>query len=285
MSEWSSQDRTRLRRALADLFPDLNSVRLVAHDAGLRLTSIDFSGSAETVWFGVVEEAARQQKIRDLISVARTMYPHNDALASFVMAPVVSSPPATAATPPTPGRSFDATPESAPVDDRAFDLFCSYRSTESARVMKVVNALRGRGLTVFVDNEQSVPGDQFIDVLERGIASSRGGLIFLSPQSVASGWVKDEYHYFLGRRSRTGAFRIVPVLLEDCAIPVFLAQTQHLDLRAVSADGPLPASVTAVIERVAEAIKRERSVAPTSTASSGGALLGRFLAAASGATK
>jgi TIR domain/Effector-associated domain 1 len=282
MSEWSSQDRTRLRRALAELFPDLNSVRLVAHDAGLRLTSIDFSGSAETVWFGVVEEATKQQKIRDLISVAKTMYPHNDALASFATAPVVSSP---SATPQTPGRSSDATPEFTPVDDRAFDLFCSYRSTESARVMKVVNALRGRGLTVFVDNEQSVPGDQFIDVLERGIASSRGGLIFLSPQSVASGWVKDEYHYFLGRRSRTGEFRIVPVLLEDCAIPVFLAQTQHLDLRAVSADGPLPASVTAVIERVADAIKRERSVAPSSAPSSGGALLGRFLAAASGATK
>ena len=67
--------RIRLREALAEFFDDARKAKMFADDAGLNLSHIDFTGSADVVWHDVVAEAERQDRVAELLRVVRAKYP------------------------------------------------------------------------------------------------------------------------------------------------------------------------------------------------------------------
>lgn len=69
-----------LRDALVSLYDGAANIRRVARDAGVSLARIDASGSAETAWFSVVEEAAKTGHVGALLAVALREYPSDAAL-------------------------------------------------------------------------------------------------------------------------------------------------------------------------------------------------------------
>lgn len=107
-----------------------------------------------------------------------------------------------------------------------FDAFLSYHSGDSAWVVRLKSALERRGIRVWLDTEQLRPGDVFPHMLARAIGSVRCVVVVLSPGSLASTWVEEEYNLALAHRCH-----LVPVLIADAEPPGFLAGRSWVDFR------------------------------------------------------
>ncbi|MBV7326922.1 hypothetical protein KFU94_01410 [Chloroflexi bacterium TSY] len=71
-----------IRSVLSDLFPNDNVARILIHDAGLNPDRISFNGSAIEIWFEILTEAERQNKVHSLLNAAFEHYPGNTSLHS-----------------------------------------------------------------------------------------------------------------------------------------------------------------------------------------------------------
>lgn len=70
-----------------------------------------------------------------------------------------------------------------------FDVFVSHASEDKDEVARpLVAALRERGVKVWFDDFELRIGDSLRRKIDRGLASSRFGLVVLSPSFIAKGW-------------------------------------------------------------------------------------------------
>jgi hypothetical protein len=119
-------------------------------------------------------------------------------------------------------------PETSQAMGQEFDVFISYSSADETWVRNLRNSLVAQGVRVWSDRDQIRPGDRFIDALETGLASSKCVAVVVSPNSVRSGWVKEEYHRALSLQSQV---RLIPLLLADAELPGFLGSRKWVDFR------------------------------------------------------
>jgi hypothetical protein len=113
-----------------------------------------------------------------------------------------------------------------------FDVFLSHHSGDKPWVIALKAALVERGITVWLDQDEIRPGDLFIDALEQGIQASRCVALVISPESLKSAWVKDEFHRALVlSNSAQSETRIIPCLLRNASTPGFLANRHYVDFR------------------------------------------------------
>jgi hypothetical protein len=108
----------------------------------------------------------------------------------------------------------------------AFDVFLSYHSGDAAWVAALKDALVSKGLRVWLDSEQIRPGDQYPGALARAIDSVRSVVVVLSPGSVASTWVEEEYNLALAKRAH-----VIAALIDDAEPPGFLGGRTWVDFR------------------------------------------------------
>ena len=97
-----------------------------------------------------------------------------------------------------------------------FDVFISYAIADERWVQKLRDALISKKLRGWLDKDQIRPGDQFVAALEQGIASSKCVALVVSPSSMRSGWVEEEYHRALSLRAQV---RLIPLLLQKAERP------------------------------------------------------------------
>lgn len=109
---------------------------------------------------------------------------------------------------------------------RSFDAFLSYHSGDADWVATLKSALEAKGIRVWIDSEQMRPGDLFPDALARAIGAVQCVVLVLSPGSVASSWVAEEFNLALARRCR-----IIGVLIDDVEPPGFLEGRNWVDFR------------------------------------------------------
>jgi TIR domain len=114
----------------------------------------------------------------------------------------------------------------------AFDVFLSHHSHDKPWVIALKAALVERGVKVWLDKDEIRPGDLFIDALDRGVESSRALALVVTPGSVASRWVKEEFSRALVlANSSSRELRIIPCLREGATVPGFLASRHWVDFR------------------------------------------------------
>lgn len=119
-------------------------------------------------------------------------------------------------TPPQPGEQFD--------------VFLSYHSGDSAWVVELKNALKRKGMRVWLDKEQIRPGDLFVNALEMAIQSCGSVAIIVSAAALRSPWVQEEYNRALTlANSYDHTLRLIPILLEGTQLPGFLASREWVD--------------------------------------------------------
>ncbi|MGH7806730.1 MAG: toll/interleukin-1 receptor domain-containing protein, partial [Thermodesulfobacteriota bacterium] len=111
------------------------------------------------------------------------------------------------------------------------DIFISYKSSDRERVRVLVEALEGRGWSVWWDREIP-PGKTFDQVIEEELNAARCVIVVWSKDSVLSEWVKTE----ASEAARRGIF--VPVLIDDVKIPLEFRRIQAAWL--VDWQGKLP---------------------------------------------
>ncbi|HUW62947.1 MAG TPA: toll/interleukin-1 receptor domain-containing protein [Candidatus Bathyarchaeia archaeon] len=113
---------------------------------------------------------------------------------------------------------------------RPFDIFISYRHTDRFEAERLRNALESRGVRVWLDEDEIRPGDLFAEALERGLASSRAVGLIVTPDSMASQWVKNEYYRALSL-SNAGEMQLIPLLFGPTELPGFLKDRSWIDFR------------------------------------------------------
>jgi hypothetical protein len=113
---------------------------------------------------------------------------------------------------------------------KPFDIFLSYKSEDSEWVERLKNDLQKRGVYVWLDKDQIRPGDIFAKALGKGLATSRTVGLVVTPASVSSGWVEEEYYRALSLTKKTG-LQLIPILLKDAEMLEFSESRQCVDFR------------------------------------------------------
>ncbi|WP_441261149.1 nSTAND1 domain-containing NTPase [Bradyrhizobium sp. 521_C7_N1_3] len=112
-----------------------------------------------------------------------------------------------------------------------YDVFISYNSLDHEAVVKVAEALRGRGLAPYLDRWYLVPGISWVDALEKPLAKCRSAAIFLGLHGLGR-WQQRERDLALDRQTKDHSFPVIPVLLPGADPPLgFLSQNTWVDLR------------------------------------------------------
>lgn len=103
------------------------------------------------------------------------------------------------------------------------NVFISYKKEDLQIAERVVTALRDQGFSVWWD-DGITPKTAWDAEIEREISDATTVVVLWTPRSVNSEWVRTEAHYALDRG------KLIPVMLEDCAIPIafMLRQTVRL---------------------------------------------------------
>ncbi len=112
---------------------------------------------------------------------------------------------------------------------RDFDIFLSYKSEDHSWVRTLKEDLVRRGVRVWLDADQIRPGDLFAKALEEGIGTSSAVGLVVTPESIASGWVREEYYRALSLATK-GELQLIPILLRKTEMPGFLEGRQYVDV-------------------------------------------------------
>jgi hypothetical protein len=76
--------------------------------------------------------------------------------------------------------------------------------------------------------------------IEDGLSTSMAVVIFLSPSSIKSPWVKSELHHALHETISTGKIKVLPVILSAIELPPLLKNYRCIDVgrdaRAIAAE-------------------------------------------------
>lgn len=107
--------------------------------------------------------------------------------------------------------------------------FISYSRINKEFTTKLVKGLRSGGYPVWFDLMDIPTGSRWDDEVEKALRECSIFMIILTPASIASENVKDEIGYAIDHGKR-----ILPVLLEECDVPLRLRRFQYVDFTTKS---------------------------------------------------
>lgn len=108
-------------------------------------------------------------------------------------------------------------------------IFISYSEKDSIIAKKIEVALIEKGYEVWRDKTDIHPGDNFINKIEDAIHQCDIVLLLWSKDSTESKWINSERT----AATKLGKF-IIPCILDETALPLFMDTSQHIDLRNFS---------------------------------------------------
>jgi hypothetical protein len=124
-------------------------------------------------------------------------------------------------------------------------IFISYSHADKEFVNKLAAKLVKHDAQVWVDMWELNVGDSILSRVQEAIKDSSALLIVLSKASVVSEWCKKELNAGLMRELDEKKVVVLPVLVEDCDVPIFLRDKMYADFRK-DFDSGLKALVDAV---------------------------------------
>lgn len=115
-----------------------------------------------------------------------------------------------------------------PKDYQEYDVFISYKSEYKPWVETLARNLSKQRLAVWLDDWRKRPGDLIAGTLDKAINNSKSGVLVVTPEAVASGWVQEEYASMLQREKR-GGFQLIPVILRESEAFPFIRNRFWID--------------------------------------------------------
>lgn len=106
-------------------------------------------------------------------------------------------------------------------------LFISYARADRPFAKSLTAKLDSAGIQTWIDYRDIPPGANWDQAVEDALRDCNAMLLILTPRSVQSNNVHDEWHYFLDLDKP-----IYPVLREACEIPFRLRRRQYVDFTA-----------------------------------------------------
>jgi hypothetical protein len=109
-------------------------------------------------------------------------------------------------------------------------IFLCHSSADKPMVRRIGQALTEKGSRVWLDEAEILVGDSILEKVQTGIEKSDFLGVILSPRSVESIWVKKEVEAALTQEMESGRIKVLPILIEACAVPLFLRAKKYADL-------------------------------------------------------
>ena len=104
-------------------------------------------------------------------------------------------------------------------------VFLSHASEDKDFVVGFASQLRKRGVDVWLDRWEILPGDSLVDkIFEEGIAKAKAIIVVLSRHSIDKPWVREELDAAVVRKINHVS-RLIPVVIDDCKVPEALRAT------------------------------------------------------------
>ncbi len=116
-------------------------------------------------------------------------------------------------------------------------LFISYSHQNKDFVDKLARQLVAQNVHVWLDRWELNIGDSLLDKIQAAIEGASALLVILSKSSVMSAWCNKELSSGLLLELEKKKVFVLPVLLEDCDIPLFLRGKLYADFRTNFDDG------------------------------------------------
>jgi hypothetical protein len=110
-------------------------------------------------------------------------------------------------------------------------VFISYSHTNADFVEKLAFQLVKARAQVWIDRWELNVGDSLLRRIEEAVAGASALIVVLSKASVASEWCRKELTAALMRELEERRVVVMPVLIEDCDIPLFLRDKKYADFR------------------------------------------------------
>lgn len=116
-------------------------------------------------------------------------------------------------------------------------IFISYSHKDKEFVDKLAMQLVQRNVNVWLDRWELAVGDSIIDRVQEAVDGASALLVILSKASTGSEWCKKELSAGLLRELEEKRVVVMPVMLEDCDVPVFARGKMFADFRTDFDDG------------------------------------------------
>jgi hypothetical protein len=116
-------------------------------------------------------------------------------------------------------------------------IFISYSHNDKAFVETLAKQLVAHNAYVWVDRWELRIGDSITERVQKAMSDAAAILFVLSKSSVASEWCKKELSAGLIRELDERRVVVMPVLVEDCEIPLLLRDKMYADFRTTFDQG------------------------------------------------
>lgn len=110
-------------------------------------------------------------------------------------------------------------------------VFISYSHNDREFVNKLCENLVLHKVNIWIDRWEMKPGDSMIASVQAALQKSGAIVVVLSPSYVDSSWCKKELNAGLIKELEDSGNVVIPVLLADCEIPLFLREKFYADFR------------------------------------------------------
>lgn len=114
------------------------------------------------------------------------------------------------------------------------DIFISYSSKDKEIVDKIFEDLKKRKIKVWLDRWDIKPGSNIVSEIQKGLDNSSFILAVLTPNSVESNWVEEEWTSQFWDQVNEKKIRVIPAVFGDVPkdkIPIFLKNKSRIDLK------------------------------------------------------
>jgi hypothetical protein len=113
-----------------------------------------------------------------------------------------------------------------------FQVFLSYNSHDKAEVRLLARLLQARGLAIWFDDSEIVPGDNWMQKMGEGLGKSDCIVVCIGPADLG-GWQRPEMEAAI-REHKERNSRVIPLLLPGASekLDIFLAAFSRADFRA-----------------------------------------------------
>ncbi|MEM9556094.1 MAG: toll/interleukin-1 receptor domain-containing protein [Acidobacteriota bacterium] len=132
--------------------------------------------------------------------------------------------------------------------------FLSHSSADKYVVRTVATLLHSLGIETWFDEWEILPGDRITKRIEEGLSKAEVIVVFLSAAAADSRWVEEESHNALYQAVSGSGYRILPVLLEPCQVPLLLQNYRRIEV------GSDPNKIAHEVRRAVERSSRKPPV-------------------------
>lgn len=112
--------------------------------------------------------------------------------------------------------------------------FLSHSSKDKKFVRSLAEYLQSHGIRVWLDEADLFGGETLLDRLASAVHETRFIIVILSKYSVDSPWVKKELALAQTSEVNGQRIKVIPILKDDCRIPIQLRKQLYLDFRTPS---------------------------------------------------